>query len=75
MDEIIIEFIRKNPGSGLFEITEHCYNHDPQAFARNLWPKQTCRTKVSNRLNSLVRRGWLICEDDGHKKTYYLTGE
>lgn len=73
IDDILLEFIKANPGVGLYECADHLREVSPETVLRVLDPVQVSRKKANNRLKSLFVRGYLRRENpDGKKAVYFI---
>lgn len=70
MDDMIIEFFRKNPNTGLLDVSAWIYTQDPYVWQRNATPHLACRKKVGKRISVLLKFGYLDCTTDGKKSLY-----
>ena len=75
MDDMILEFFRKNPNTGLYDVSAWIYTQDPSRWQRNTCPTQACRTKVQKRIQSLFVRGYLNRTNPDGKKSLYTVRE
>ena len=73
IDSILLEFVKANPGVGLYECADHLREVSPESFLRVPDPVKNSRTKANNRLKSLFVRGYLRRENpDGKKAVYFI---
>lgn len=75
MDDMILYFFRKNPNTGLYNVSAWIYTQDPSRWQRTASPTIACRAKVQKRLNSLVARGYLNRTNPDGKKSLYTVRE
>lgn len=75
MDEMILEFFRKNPNTGLYDVSAWIYTQDPSRWQRNADPVHTCRTRVNTRIKSLCSRGYLNYKKPDGRKSLYTVRE
>lgn len=73
IDSDLLEFIKANPGVGLYECGEMVYSKHKDDFARNHNPKMVARGKACRRLSALARQGYIKVENPtGKKSQYYI---
>ena len=75
IDDMILEFFKKNPHTGLYDVSAWIYTQDPSRWQRNVQPVQACRTKVQKRIQSLYEQGYLNRTNPDGKKSLYTVKE
>ena len=71
-DTDIIQYVKANPGQGLFEISNALYEIHKDYYVRNPNPKYNHRQKISTRLTKLSDQGRLLRENPTGKKSIYF---
>ena len=70
MDDKILDFFKKNPNTGLYDVSAWIYTQDPSIWQRNATPHLACRKKVQKRIEVLYTFGYLNRYNDGRRSVY-----
>ena len=73
IDDMLLDFIRVNPGVGLLECGDYLLSARPELFERVQVPVRTARNKAWVRLTSMLLHGFIRCKNPtGRKAQYYI---
>ena len=75
IDNAILDFVKANPDTGLYEISNHIYASNPDEWARAIDPVLACRGRCSKRLKSLIARNYLTYTNPTGKRALYRIKE
>lgn len=71
----IIEFVKANPGVGLFEVSNAMFELDGERWKKNVLPLQSCCRTCDKSLGILTKFKYLRAENPDGKRKIYFAGD